>query len=114
VGRRHVRCETPQCGRLWARHHPPSCSNSSPRTCIVQAAQLYHQDVADAEAVAWCESRDEPDADNGHGDYGLYQFATGTFEATPYGRHSIFSARYSALAAMWAWRHGWKDQWQCQ
>jgi hypothetical protein len=66
--------------------------------------------------VAYCESTDNPRADNHMGDYGLFQFAPGTFAATPYGRHSIFSARYSSLAAMWAWaqKPSWRDQWQCQ
>jgi hypothetical protein len=93
--------------------HTQGCDNRHVRACIVQAARKYRQSVADALSVAFCESSDDPLASNGTDD-GLFQFAPSTFAATPYGAHSIWVARWNSLAAMWAWDHGWKDQWQCQ
>ena len=101
---------------LTARARKPSevCSNSDPRPCIVQAAERYGQSVDDAEDVAWCESRDEADADNEGRDLGLFQEEIGTFDSTRYRRHSIWEAQWNALAAMELWSRGHKDLWECQ
>lgn len=80
------------------------------------AARRYHQPVADAERVAHCESTDNPSADNGHGDLGLFQIlypSTWDANGNPWRRHSPFSARYSSLTAMWMWARGERGQWQC-
>jgi soluble lytic murein transglycosylase-like protein len=92
----------------------PRCSNSNPRACIVYAAGVYHQPVEDALRVAWCESSDDPYAVNREsGDVGLWQFEAATWAGTPYRRHSVFSARWSSLGAMWYWSRGEQSRWSC-
>jgi hypothetical protein len=95
-------------------HEWHACSQADPLDCISYAAHKYGQPVALADQVAWCESRDEWWASNGS-DFGLWQFAPGTFAETPYGRYSYWSARWSSLAAMWWWSQGsaGTSQWQC-
>jgi len=103
-------------GRAPGRHYTVSstCSNSRPVPCIVQAAERYHQSVDEAEDVAWCESRDDPSAVNSEsGDAGLWQFEAATWAATPYARHSVFSAHWSSLGAMWYWSRGEQSRWSC-
>jgi hypothetical protein len=94
------------------RHEWRTCSQTDVIPCIQYAAAKYGQPLAIAEQVVSCESSDNPLASNGV-DFGLYQFLPSTFAATPYRGHSYWSARWSALAAMWAWSHGWQRQWQC-
>ncbi len=102
-----------------------ACSQTNVLACIDYAAHKYAEPVADLERVAWCESRDEPTISNGVDD-GLFEFAPATFAATAYGQHWIYSARWNALAAAWAWAHGWgpsyavrapyhwsSNQWEC-
>lgn len=99
---------------------PRPCSQFNPVACIVAAATLYHQPVAEAELVAWRESRYEPSVRNGNC-LGLYQIlypstwrgitVAGRFLPNPYAKRSPWSARYSALTAMWMWAHGQQRQW---
>jgi hypothetical protein len=44
---------------------------------------------------------------------GLFQFLTGTFAGTPYGRESIWSPYANALAAGWMMAHGRRGEWVC-
>lgn len=89
------------------------CSNSSVHACIVQAAREYHQPIGDALGVAHCESTDDPLATNGTDD-GLFQIAPETYATTPYRRRSIWQARWNALAAMFLWATGHKNEWACR
>jgi hypothetical protein len=94
-------------------HAHDACSNSNPRACIIEAAHQYHQPVADAKQVAFCESTDNPLATNGADD-GLFQIAPETYATTPYRQRSIWLARWNSLAAMFLWATGHKGEWQCQ
>jgi hypothetical protein len=62
--------------------------------------------------VAWCESRFDPSAMNGQY-VGLFQFGPVLWGALPYRRYSRFSAKWSALAAAFAFQHGLSYQWEC-
>lgn len=80
----------------------------------MHAAAFYHEPLADADRVAFCESTDNPLADNGHGDLGLFQFLyPSTWDSTPYAKRSIWDPAWNALAAMWMWRNGRRGEWQC-
>lgn len=90
-----------------------TCTQTDVTPCIAYASLKWREPLVDLERVAFCESRDKWNADNGT-DEGLFQFAPSTFASTPYAKYSIWSARYSALAAAWMWRVGRRDEWQCQ
>lgn len=92
-----------------------ACSQTDVVPCIRYAARKYGQPLGVAERVAMCESTDNPYADNGRGDLGLWQFLPATFNVSPYRDHSYWSARWSSLAAMWWWAKGsvGTSQWQC-
>lgn len=64
-------------------------------------------------AIARCESRLLPWKlnDGGSGSSGLMQFMPGTFAASPYGGHSILSAKWNALAGAWTLRHSGTAPW---
>ncbi len=63
-----------------------------------------------------CESSWNPElAPNGAGATGLYQFLPSTWAGTPYGNHSIYSARWQAEAAHWLYsKDGGGSEWVCQ
>lgn len=63
---------------------------------------------------ARCESTFNPGAHNRSGASGLLQFLPSTFRATPYGRLDIYSPYANAMAAGWAFAHGWGNQWACR
>ena len=64
--------------------------------------------------VARCESGYNPRAVNGAGPYyGLFQFLTSTFRATPYGGGDIFDAATNARAAAWKFANGGANAWGC-
>lgn len=101
------------------------CRQTAPTECILYAAAKWGEPATDLERVAMCESRDQWSADNGY-DLGLFQFLPSTWASTPYAAKSIYSARFSSLAAAWMWAQGhgpaadvrapnrWQgDQWQC-
>jgi hypothetical protein len=63
-------------------------------------------------SVAWCESRFDPYATNGI--YaGLFQFGPTLWNALRYRRYSRFSAKWSSLAAAYAFSRGLSYQWSC-
>ncbi len=116
----HKGCNTTRCVERVADHE---CSNAAPRACIIYAALKYRQPVQDAIRVATCESTLNPLAANGNDDDGLFQILTpSTWSTTPYASHSVWEARWNALAAMWMWApiHGGghnqseRNQWECQ
>lgn len=76
--------------------------------------------------VSWCESHWNPRAHNPSGANGLFQFMSGTWQRTPYGRkgttlrqtqrnlNRVWQAKWASLGAAWAWRQGWQGQWACR
>jgi hypothetical protein len=107
---RHVVCVK----RVASKH----CSNRRPVECIRYAALRYHQSFSRMRGVAWRESRFNPGAWNsiavgarGEHASGLMQFLPSTFASTPFRRHSLWYARWSALAAGWMWAHGRAGEW---
>jgi soluble lytic murein transglycosylase-like protein len=81
------------------------------------AARVHRVPYWQLRSVSYCESRWNPLAVNGggSGSSGLFQFLPSTYARTPYGRHSIFSAWWNALAAAWLVRRdgGWSE-WTCR
>jgi len=78
---------------------------------IKRAAEHYGQNVNEAKSTAWCESRFNPSADTNPPYVGLFQFDGATWAGAPYGNKSRYSARYSALNAMWYWKLGQRSRW---
>lgn len=93
---------------VWWWH----CSQRNVRPCIRYAARRYHQSYSYALSVASCESTLNPHASNGT-HFGLYQFDGATWAGQPFHRHSVWSARWAALGAMWYWARGEISRWTC-
>lgn len=86
---------------------------------IRRAAKKYGQPLSDAMRVADCESDFNPGLTNNvpvGSEYatGLFQFLPSTWQTTPYRHKDIFSARWNAMAAMWMWDAGRRNEWACQ
>ena len=79
---------------------------------LVEAAEMYGQDPAALYRTMICESKGDPNADNGVCK-GLFQFNPSTWAGTPYGGQSIYDGRAQALAAAWMWSQGRKGEWTC-
>ena len=94
------------------------CSNSRVDACIERAIVQYRLSQNDAQwmwRVSSCESGRDPYQQNGSsGSTGLFQFLPSTWATTPYGRYSIFSAKWQALAAAWMIIHGRRGEWVCK
>lgn len=91
-----------------------ACQHGYVKGCVRRGALKYRQSFGAMLAVARCESNLNPRAYNrSSGASGLFQFLPSTYRSTPYGGHSIFSAKYSALAAGWMWAHGRRGEWVC-
>jgi hypothetical protein len=86
------------------------CSQHHVTPCIDYAALKYKQSPSVAECVAYHESTDNPYASNGS-HFGEFQFDQGTWDGSPYARHSYWSARWNSLAAMWYWHLGEYSRW---
>src|SRR4051812_32398132 len=97
--------------------HTPHCFDRGSRTqisrCFIRrAARHYHQSLSSAYYIAHRESRYDYKATNSSsGAAGLYQFMPRTWASTPYRKHSPYSPRWAALAAMWMWKHGGQYHW---
>lgn len=106
-------CRSTTCLERVARKQ---CSQKRVVPCIRRAALHYHQPFYDLLRVARCESTLNPWARNGvHA--GLFQFRVATpstWATTPYARKNPFRAKWSSLAAAWAWSVGRRSEWQCQ
>jgi hypothetical protein len=92
-------------------HFDRGCSQSNVIPCISYAAKRYHQSLALALCVAFHESTMNPYASNGT-HFGNFQFDQTTWDGSPYARHSYWSAKWSALAAMWYFSKGEYSRWQ--
>lgn len=80
---------------------------------LVEAAEKYGQDPASLYRVMICESRGDPNADNGVCK-GLFQFNPNTWAGTPYGGESIYDGQAQIMAAAWMFSQGRKGEWTCQ
>jgi hypothetical protein len=92
------------------------CTQRTPRWCVERAIHTYRLNgwqAAWMRRVPGCESRWNPYAYNPSGATGLYQFMPGTWVTTRYGRRSITSAKWQALAAAWMLRQGRSREWSC-
>ena len=79
---------------------------------LVEAAQKYGQDPAVLYRVMMCESKGDPQADNGICK-GLFQFNPATWAGTPYGGQSIFDGHAQIEAAAWMFSQGRQGEWTC-
>jgi len=106
-------CNSDTCRERVARKQ---CSQKDPRACIRRAIYTYELNKSQAAwmmRVARCESGYNPYAENGPCK-GLFQFHVGTWAGTPYGRYSVYSAKWNALAAAWMVRRGRQVEWSCK
>jgi hypothetical protein len=110
-------CRTRECSRRVASAR---CSQRRTRSCIHLAALRWNVSQAMLRRKASCETGGtfSPYLVNStpvgleHA-AGLFQFLPSTWGSTPYRRHWIFSARYSALAAGWMHHVGRGIEWAC-
>lgn len=106
-------CNTRACDERVAAKN---CSQARVLPCIRRAAIRWNVSYPTLKRKAWCESRFNPYARNPSGSSGLFQFLPSTWATTPYRHQSIWSAKYSALAA--AWMHsagvGRGHEWECK
>lgn len=79
---------------------------------LVVAAGKYGQDPSALYRVMSCESKGDPNADNGV-NKGLFQFDPGTWANTPWGSQSIYDGHAQVEAAAWMWSQGRKGEWGC-
>lgn len=123
--RHHTGCNTAACEKRVAdRHHRQAerkwirlCSQTRPRACVERAIVTYRLtgwQAAWMRRVPQCESHYNPYAHNPSGSSGLYQFMPGTWATTRYARHSIWSAKWSSLAAADFARRGLTHHWVCK
>jgi hypothetical protein len=106
-------CRTKRCIERVAKRE---CSQRNVVPCIRRAALHYRQPFHDALRVARCESGLNPFASNGE-HAGLYQFRVAhpsTWATTKYAARDPYRAKWSALAAMWAWSVGRRGEWACR
>jgi len=96
--------------RRRVTHNPDSLE------AIRLASIAYGVSYGQMEAIARCETGGSFSrwSKNRHSTAsGLFQFLTGTFAGTPYGRESIWSPYANALAAGWMMAHGRRGEWVC-
>jgi hypothetical protein len=117
-------CLTRACDlRVTAKQHAERervlirrCGQRTPRWCVERAIHTYRLGgwrAAWMRRVPGCESRWNPYAYNPSGATGLFQFLPSTWTTTRYGRRSITSAKWQALAAAWMLRQGRSREWVC-
>lgn len=107
-------CNTHACHERVARK---ACSQTNPRACVKRAILTYRLDGWQAQwmhRIPGCESGWSPYAHNPSGASGLYQFMPSTWWTTRYGRRSIWSAKWQALAAASMVRDHQQNQWECR
>lgn len=85
--------------------------------CIEYASVVHSYPEATLIQIAECESHLDPYAGNPSGASGLFQFMPSTWSSTlarmgeKY--HSVFSAKWSSLAAAWKMAHDGTGEWSC-
>jgi soluble lytic murein transglycosylase-like protein len=105
-------CNTDACHE---RLHRYRCADGIVAACIDRAAMRWNVDRWLLRRRAWCESRMDPGAYNTtSGASGLFQFLPSTWQRTPYAGRSVWSAKWSSLAAAWMQRMGHGNEWTCQ
>jgi hypothetical protein len=89
------------------------CSQTRTVPCVRRAALHWRIPFWLQLAIARCESglRALIPNSTGSGSLGLMQFMPSTFRSTPYGRHWILSAKWSALAGAWMIAHVGTGPW---
>ena len=109
----HAHCKSRTCEERVAAK---KCSQHRPRWCVERAILTYRLrgwQAAWMRRIPGCESGWNVYAYNASGSSGLYQFQPSTWATTPYGRHSIWRAKWQALAAAWMVRRGRTAEWVC-
>jgi hypothetical protein len=91
-----------------------TCSNARPVPCIRRAALHWRVPTSLLVRKARCESGLRPWARNPSGASGLFQFIPSTFASTPYAGRSLWSAKWSALAAGYMHAVGRGGEWTCR
>ena len=104
-----TKCHSTACEIRVAKKQ---CSQKRVKPCIKRAALHHRQPYRDMLRVAMCESSFNP-YNSYVGHYGLYQYLPSTWATTPYRHHSIWSAKWQALATAWMWSQGRRNQWAC-
>jgi len=102
-------CRTHRCLVRVARKR---CERGSVVGCIQRGARAYRVDEEYLIDVAWCESSHDPGAVNGRY-VGLFQFGPDAWRRTPYASRSRTSAKWSSLAAGYAFSRGRAREWSC-
>lgn len=103
-------CDSDPCQERVARKQ---CSQTDVVPCLRRAALHWGVPTATLLRKARCESSLNPFAVSPDGAIGLMQFMPGTFASTPYRRHPLTSAKWSALAAGWMHHVGRGREWSC-
>lgn len=103
-------CHTTRCEERVAAK---ACSQARPVPCIKRAAIRYRVSFSMLLRKARCESGLRWWARNPSGSSGLFQFLPSTWATTPYARRSIWSAKWSSLAAGWMHARGRGSEWVC-
>lgn len=107
----HDVCHSRACNERVAVRH---CATGQLSACIERGG--LHWDVSPAmlRRKAWCESRWQRFARNASGASGLFQFLPSTWRTTPYRARSVWSAKWSSLAAGWMHHVGRGGEWVCR
>jgi hypothetical protein len=110
-------CRTRECSRRVASRR---CSQRRTGSCIHLAALRWNVSRAMLHRKAGCETGwtfspylVNPTPVGREHAAGLFQFLPSTWRSTPYRRHWILSARYSALAAGWMHHVRRGNEWAC-
>ncbi len=109
----HQACHSSRCNERVARYR---CDNQHPKWCVERAILTYSLNPWQRHfmrVVPACESGWNALAVGGP-NVGLFQFNTGTWAGTPYGKRSPFRAKWNSLGAAWMLRQGRSNEWSCQ
>jgi hypothetical protein len=100
-------------GKTIARLKRTLRSSPTVQEAIQLAALVYRVPLSTLNRRAFCESRLNPAASNGHA-HGLFQFIWSTWRSTPFAGFSIWSPYANALAAGWMHAHNRGSEWTCR
>lgn len=106
-------CKTKGCAILKPEYAPCKTKYRAlerrAKCQIGRAARHYGQSERAAIATARCESNLRWWVDSTYD--GLFQFDGQTWNGSPYRKHSVFSAKWASLSAMWYWKRGERSRW---